>query len=83
VEEATYIAFEQVGQAARAVGLNPVQIDAVCAAVQAATSEPEAAVRFVRVQYAVLRRACANGEAELVRGWMDGMMLFYAAGGSF
>jgi hypothetical protein len=71
LQEAACSACDWAVLAAEALGLPPERVDAVCGGVQAATEEAGGCRRFVGMEYPRLRRACAAGEAGLVRAWME------------
>lgn len=70
-ESASFTAFSEVERVADALGLPPRQVDAVCAAVDAATSNAEGCRRFVHMRYRRLWRACCRGDVAVVRAWME------------
>jgi hypothetical protein len=81
LEAASFTAYSEVERAAEALGLAPAEVDAVCRAVEAKTRAPEAARRFVRMEFRQLWRACAHGEAGLARTWMARLAAGAGGGG--
>jgi hypothetical protein len=72
--EAATQAFDGVLRAAGALGLGPVQLNKVCAAVEAATTRDAAACHvFLGMTYRRLQIACAAGQAAAARTWMGEM----------
>jgi hypothetical protein len=69
---APFEAFAQVEAAARALGLGPAEVFALCDAVDARTRAPADARRFVRMELRLLWRACRAGApgVPLARAWM-------------
>jgi len=74
LQDAAAAVFEEVHRVGEALGLPAAVTDAACCGVDAATQDPVACRRFVRMEYLRLLWACAAGEVGVVRGWMERMV---------
>jgi len=73
LQDAAFLAFDEVLRVGEALQLPLAVADAVCAYVQAATEQPLSCKRFLRFEYSRLLLACGAGNAGFARARMERM----------